>query len=58
MRLDAVGVASEAEQAEAKTPVGKLDKAAIATAQEFSRLEFNSGFERWRAFQKRLAATK
>ena len=56
MRLDTLSVASEAEQAEAKTLAGTLDKAAIATAQDFARLEFNSGFERWHAFQRWLAA--
>jgi len=57
MRLDVLGVASESEQAEAKTLAGTLDETAIATAQKFARLEYNSGFERWQAFQKRLAAT-
>lgn len=56
MRLDTLGVAGEAEQAEAKTLVEALDETAIATAQDFARLEFNSGFERWQAFQMRLAA--
>jgi len=55
MRLDVLGVAGEAEQAEAKRLAGTLSEAAIATAQEFSRWEFNSGFERWQVFQKRLA---
>ncbi len=57
MRLDALGIAGEAEQAEAKRLAGTLGKAAIATAQEFARWEFNSGFERWQVFQKRLAVT-
>ena len=58
MRLDTLGVASEAEQAEAKTLAGTLDETAIATAQDFAWLDYNSGFERWQVFQKRLAATK
>ncbi len=57
MRLDTFGVASEAEQAEARRLAGTLDKTAIATAQEFARLDYNSGFERWQAFQRQLAAT-
>jgi hypothetical protein len=57
MRLYALGVASEAEGAEAKTLAGTLGEAEIAKAQEFARLEYNSGFERWQVFQKRLAAT-
>ena len=57
MRLDTLHVASQAEQAEAKTLAGTLDETAIATAQDFTRRGNNSGFERWQAFQKRLAAT-
>jgi len=56
MRLDVLGAAGEAEQAEAKRLAGTLREAAIATAQEFARWQFNSGFERWQVFQKRLAA--
>lgn len=56
MRLDVLGVAGEAEQAEAKRLAGTLGEAVIATAQDFARWEFNSGFERWQVFQKRLAA--
>jgi hypothetical protein len=56
MRLDALGVGSQAEQAEAKALADTVGEAAIAAAQEFARLEYNSGFERWQAFQKRLAA--
>ena len=56
MRLGALGVASEAELAEAKKLTGTLGEAAIATAQDFARLEYNSGFQRWQVFQKRLAA--
>ena len=57
LRLDALGVASQSEQAEAKRLAGTLSEAEIATAQDFARLEYNSGFERWQVFQKRLAAT-
>ncbi len=56
MRLDTLGVASESERAEAQTLAGALDEKAIAEARDFARLDYNSGFERWRAFQKRLAA--
>ena len=56
MRLDTLSLASEAELAEAKLLAGTLDEAAIATAQNFARLEYNSYFERWQVFQKRLAA--
>ncbi len=56
MRLDVLGVASEAERAEARRLAGTLGEAAIATAQVFARWEYNSGFERWQVFQKQLAA--